>query len=310
MQAAPLVSVIIPAYNGEEYINEAIDSALEQQNVALEVIVVDDGSSDQTVKRVAQYGERVRLLQKKNGGVASARNVGVAHAKGRFVALLDQDDRYLPDKIAAQVSAMSEQPDAVLCHANIRMIDAQGSLMQGGHLGHPTDKAMPSGLVLKRLFHANFLLACTVLMRREAVLAVGGFNERLWGVDDYELWLKLAVLGPIVYLNRVVSEYRWHESNTSRDEFRMALGRLLAREEFLREMPQAWRILGSSTIRETIAKRAAEFAYPLYTGGYPSQARVLLRKGLRYLPLSRWLWKMYFASFLPRNRLLRSSGRP
>ena len=298
MATTPLVSVIIPAYNGEQFIGEAIESALAQRGVAIEVIVVDDGSSDQTVERIVEFGERVRLFQKKNGGVASARNFGIARARGRFVALLDQDDRYLPGKLATQIDMMNNCPEAVVCHGNIRMIDALGHALHNGHLGHPTDESMPSGMVLERLFQWNFILACTALMQRDAVLAVGGFNERLWGVDDYELWMKLATLGPIIYANEIISEYRWHGENASRNEFRMALGRLLAREEFLREIPAAWSLLGSKKVRKIIAKYSSDFGYSFYKSGCSAEARIILLKGLRYAPFTFILWRMYFASHL------------
>lgn len=294
----PEVSVIIPAYNGEKYLAEAINSVITQEGVACEIIVVDDGSSDATEDVARAYGEKLKYFKKSNGGVASARNYGIRRAQGTYVALLDQDDRFLPGKLAQQLALMSAQPDAVACHSNMRMISAEGLPLAASHLGHDADNLPPSGAVFARLFQGNFIFACTAFFRRDVAIAVGLFREDIWGADDYNLWLRLARNGQILYMNAVLSEYRWHSDNASHDQFKMAVARLLARERLMRFLPSGIGRGERKEMRRIVVTRTAESSYPFYKNSHGAQARELLHIGLRVAPTSPLLWKMYIATFL------------
>lgn len=171
------VSVIIPAYNAAAYVGKAIESALRQSHPPLEVLVVDDGSKDHTAEVVAAYEPAVRLVRKANGGPASARNLGAALSCGTWLALLDADDWWMPDKLAAQLE-LAGAPDVGLLHC----------------LGDHRSEPVPDLLSFGQLWHKNWIINSSVLMRREVFESLGGFNEskELISVEDYNLWLRIA----------------------------------------------------------------------------------------------------------------------
>jgi len=171
------VSVIIPAYNAASYIERAVNSALEQSRAPLEVIVVDDGSQDRTAEVVSRFPAPVRLIRKPNGGPASARNLGARHAQGAWLALLDADDWWMPDKLQVQ-----------LCHAADLSVGVIHCLP-----GHQVT-TVPDKLSFRNMWERNWIINSSVLIRRQAFEELGGFNEApdLISVEDYNLWVRIA----------------------------------------------------------------------------------------------------------------------
>lgn len=189
----PSVSVVIPAYNSAGCIRRAIDSALAQTTPPLEVIVVDDGSRDETGEVVGAYPEPVRLVRQENGGPGAARNHGVRMARGEWIGLLDADDAWLPHKLAAQ-SEPTAGPRTGVIHSAVLSGNTQ---------------EIPERATFERLWSRNVVKTSTVLVRKSAFEEVGGFDEdrALIGVEDYNLWLRLARAGwEIVYCPEVVCE--------------------------------------------------------------------------------------------------------
>jgi glycosyltransferase involved in cell wall biosynthesis len=168
----PLVSVIIPAYNPSAALREAVESALGQTHPSVEVIVVDDGSTADTSWVPAAYGGRIRYVRKANGGPASARNAGLALARGTYVAFLDADDVWEPGKLAAQVEAMERHPAAGLAYGPVLRIDGQGRPQ-----GVRRSPQARSGLIAGELFMKNFVPTSTVMVRRACFEAAGRFDE-------------------------------------------------------------------------------------------------------------------------------------
>lgn len=178
MSSRPAISVVIPAYNAAEFVGRAIESALNQSYPALEILVIDDGSRDDTAERVAEYPAPVRLLRQQNGGPGAARNHGARVAGGEWLALLDADDTWLPHKLETQLPYLAA-PSVAVAHAR-----------------RPAEYAPMEG-TFDALWKRNFLLTSSVLLRRAAWEEVGQFNEdrALIGVEDYNLWLRLAARG-------------------------------------------------------------------------------------------------------------------
>lgn len=197
----PLVSIVIPVYNGENYLREAIASAVAQTWQALEIIVVDDGSQDRSAE-IASTFAGVTVLRKANGGVASARNAGIATAKGEFLAFLDHDDVQHPEKTARQVAALAANPMSgfALCHKQYVIEGAVPRWFRG-----PTDGSPVQG----------FVPSCW-LVRRGTIEKVGLFDERYPNGSDYD-WLARAkdVGVEYVMLPEVLVSYRVHGSNDS-----------------------------------------------------------------------------------------------
>ena len=219
-EEAPLVSVIIPAYNCARFIREAVDSALAQDYVALEVIVVDDGSTDDTGAILASYGDRIRLLSQPNRGCAAARNAGIALARGRYVAFLDGDDVWWPSKIRYQMQALGKagykmaysrfivwhpEADGHYLPAE-RMFSAEGS-------DHVSDCALVTGCTYEALLEDCMVWTSTVLVEKAALDEAGGFDEALEVGEDYDLWLRLSRTLPMLGLEQPTALYRQHPSS-------------------------------------------------------------------------------------------------
>jgi len=205
------VSVVIPCFNQAHYLGEAIESVLAQTHPDLELTVVDDGSSDNTCEVAARY-PGVRCIRQPNKGVAAARNAGLARSSGAFAVFLDADDRLLPDAIEVGLASLAEHPEAAFAAGMPRDIGADGTVIRVG--GQP---------VIAHDHYLNLLEDCfiwsgsSMVYRRSAIQAVGGFSETLTAADDYDLYLKLARRYPVVCHDAVVTEYRRHGSNTTRN---------------------------------------------------------------------------------------------
>jgi glycosyltransferase involved in cell wall biosynthesis len=210
MNEPPLVSIIIPCYNGEMYLHHAIESALQQSYQSIEVIVIDDGSTDSSAEIAQRYP--VRFIQQQNKGVSAARNLGVQMSRGADIVFLDADDRLKRDGIGAGVQEMAEHPECAMAVGDHVFVSADGS-----YLANSRKNPLPARHY-EALLRSNFIeMTSTVLFRRDVFDAVGGFNTELRAAEDYDLYLRIAAAHPICCHSTVVAEYRIHETNASRD---------------------------------------------------------------------------------------------
>lgn len=227
------VSVVIPVRNGRDYILEAIDSALDQGCVVAEVIVIDDGSTDDTAALVAGLADsRVRLTAGESRGVSAARNLGLAQAGARWVLFLDADDRLRPDAIAGLMAGYTE--DAVALYGDYERINDAGETI--GRRGLLRKRNKPSGQILTNLLGGNFIVnGGVMLIDRLTFAGFGGFDESLRYCEDWHAWCRLAATGPIVYRpDTHVLDYRVHAASTmmgrvhTLDDYRPALEAIYA----------------------------------------------------------------------------------
>jgi glycosyltransferase involved in cell wall biosynthesis len=227
MGKEPLVSVVIPAYNAEPFIERTLRSALNQTHKNLEILIIDDGSTDKTralAEAVVAGDPRVQIISVPNGGVAKARNIGIEASTGPFVAFLDADDLWHPAKVEMQVAALTAQgsEQTVAAYALHRVIDADDRVLEKG------GSFACSGYALARLLYAKFIgNGSSLLVTREAAVAVGGF-ESSWaargigGCEDLDFELKIAARYPIVAVPHYLVGYRVTPGNMSSDKTRMA----------------------------------------------------------------------------------------
>ncbi len=202
-----LVSVIIPVHNGKQTVSRAVDSVLGQSYLEREVIVVDDGSTDSSLELLRKYGSKIRLVEQKNAGVASARNRGIKLARGEYVAFLDQDDFWVQEKLAIQVEILKKHPSIGLTFSNLEAVNKQGERL--GFTVLPSDYRFSpcwEDLLLK----SSIVIDSTVLARREIVLKVSGFDAPLFieqGYADVDFFLRLRELTDFYYIDVCLTHY-------------------------------------------------------------------------------------------------------
>ncbi len=226
MRPAPFISTVIPAYNAAAFIAGAVESVRAQTVPVGEIIVVDDGSTDDTPRAVALLGADIRYLRAPNGGPAQARNRGVEMARGDWIAFLDADDRWTAEKTAEQLAALERHPDLVLVASDMAETDAEGRITTPSMLARHGLDARFRALNGARVPHAasallrkNFIPTGTVLARREALIAAGLFDPALRFGEDLDLWARVAARGAIACLPTVHMLRRRHGANaTSRTE--------------------------------------------------------------------------------------------
>lgn len=274
----PTVSVIIPAYNAQKYLGEAIESVLAQSYPAVECIVVDDGSSDGTAGIARGFGSRISYLRQENGERSRARNRGALHASGEWLCFLDADDLIAPEKIEREVEALKEQPGCDLVFSRTLFVDRAGRTLG------PLRIVAPDPDPVRRLFAGNFITVNAFLLRKSSFQAAGGFDPELNRAEDWELLLRLALAGSkFLFLDQFLAYYRLHGENTIADQVKMAqaccrvagmvTGRHRDRFAGLGISPEAF-----------LATQMARYGKELIVNGAPAQGRALIGEACR-LPL-------------------------
>ena len=231
-----LLSVIIPTYNGERYIGAALESVRAQKTDDVELIVVDDGSTDRTLGIVDSFAQDLSISVFKPGRIGNwvaVSNIGLRQAKARWACFLHQDDLWLPGRLARVLHEMATAKGALILHSSLFMSS------KGRSLGPWTcpfeDGDVPSELFIERLLIQNFIGMPAPVFRRAAVLDSGGLDEKLWFTADWDLWLRLGAMGPVRFIAEYLSGFRIHpESQTlarglAEDEWRQQLKVVLDR---------------------------------------------------------------------------------
>ena len=205
----PLVSIIIPVYNGSAYMREAIDSALGQTYENIEVIVVNDGSKDNSEEVALSYGDSIRYFSKKNGGVSTALNLGIANMRGEYFSWLSHDDVYYPNKIEKSIDAIKDCPERIV-YSDYDVIDNDGNVLDTANFRKYYRYAdFECGLFVVLNACAN---GCTMLISRYNFTKYGTFDETLRTTQDYELFFKMFRDQQLVYINEPLTKYRSHDS--------------------------------------------------------------------------------------------------
>ena len=288
MSDAMAVSVVIPAYNAARFIERTLDTVRAQTCQPRETIVVDDGSVDGTYDVVQAYigrhAMKGRLLRQENRGQAAARNAGMRIAGGAYIALLDSDDLWYPEKLAAVMSEFDHHPDVdLVCHDE--------NISRDGRVISASRRRKPKGALYDALlFGGNLLSPSATVVRRETALAVGGFDER-WeyiSVEDYDFWMRFSRVGRIRFLHRVLGEYVLHNHSASR----RIVFHYTALEGMLREHFRAYLgvhpgVAGRLRVRRRLSKVYRSAARQLMTYGESSEdQQVFVTRMLRTYPLA------------------------
>lgn len=207
----PLVSVVIPVFNHEEYIGDAIESVLRQTYKHFEIIVVDDGSTDRTRSVIAKFGYMVRYIYKKNGGTSSALNAGIRNARGNFICWLSSDDQFLPTKLRKQVQLFQIHPGLGMVYTDWHQTDATGNIVKTYRSPELLTRREAALILLK----SNCINGSTVMIRSECFKRVGYFKENYIQAHDHDMWLRLCRYYRFGHVNEPLLLYRRHHKNLS-----------------------------------------------------------------------------------------------
>lgn len=202
-----LVSVIIPTYNRADYIAEAVDSVLAQTYAPIEIIVVDDGSTDNTKEIIERYKDKVRYIWQENAWCGAARNRGLKAANGDFVAFLDSDDLWTSEKAVRDVEFLDNHPEIGAVYSDYDEIDAEGKFIKRIH------KSKLRGWITSELLHDSPIFTSSLMVRKVFFEQVGGFREEPEISEDWELWVRLSTVAQFAYLPHVASKKRSHPVN-------------------------------------------------------------------------------------------------
>jgi glycosyltransferase involved in cell wall biosynthesis len=222
----PKVSVIIPTYNCADYVEDAIDSVLKQTFINFELIVVDDGSTDDTYAKIKTYGAKIRYIYQKNSGLAVARNTGIKNCTGELVAFLDADDLWLPNKLELQNKIFDDYSSVGLVHGDIRLLREETGVLTIPYRYSSTKKYLEkhSGNIFQPVFYRHIYISCpTVIVRKDAITEVGLFDEKLTrlGFEDFDMWLRILQHYEAYYINKPLAVYRVRNDSMSKNRKKM-----------------------------------------------------------------------------------------
>ena len=237
------ISVVIPTFNRDKLLRRALDSVIAQSLPPFEIIVVDDGSTDSTGTIIKScYAKDVQYLFQPNGGVSSARNMGIRSSGGDWLAFLDSDDEWLPSKLAKQAKALSKAPDYRVCHSNEIWI-------RRGRRVNPMRKHEKSGgWIYRKCLPLCVISPSSVLIHRMVFQSIGYFDEELPACEDYDFWLRVCSSYPVLYLSEpLIKKYGGHDDQLSQKHWGMDRFRIIAMEKMLEGD-----LLGTSDRLETI----------------------------------------------------------
>ena len=272
-----MISVVIPVYNRRELVDRAIRSALEQEGVEFEVVVVDDASDDGTPESIrATFGDQVELMVlATNSGVSAARNHGIERARGKWIALLDSDDEWLPGKLAKQAACLAESGLSI-CHTDEIWI--RDGIRVNQHKHHQKY----GGDIFLKALPLCVMSPSSIVIHREVFAAVGLFDESLPACEDYELWLRIASRYEVAYIEeKLIRKYGGHADQLSQAHFAMDRFRIYALDKLLGDMPQL-----ATERREAVRKILLRKARIVHKGAIKHGNEDLRQKMAGYL--DRW----------------------
>jgi glycosyltransferase involved in cell wall biosynthesis len=309
----PLVSVVMPAYNASSFIAEAIRSVVDQDYPNMELIVIDDGSSDGTPEIAAHFGNQVQIVRQQNAGPAAARNRGLEAAKGDFIAFLDADDVWLPSKLTAQVRYLQDHPETGVVFGGFMLWPptADGAFVPPPE-PHNADGPLKlvaacSGWIYKDLLLDSAICIITAMVRRSVIETIGNFDESLRTGEDYDFWLRVSRQFRADKLDRTVARYRLHPGGTTNfprqenNEYQV-LQRTLARHG-----PKGPDSLTPTAraLRVRLFKLCFDHGYLHIRNGSPTIAQRSFGAAIAYMPLKPKAWVYWLLATIKRLFLTR-----
>ena len=275
-----MISVIIPTYNSVKYISEAICSVLLQTCTDYEIIVIDDGSTDSTREIIENNFTQVRYFYVQNQGVSRARNYGIRRARGEFIAFLDADDLWLPEKLEKQLKVFDADQELMMVFTEHRVFDTNGFRKAI----FSKKKRLMKGDVVKNIFLYSHVALPTVMVRRQVFQEIGYFEEDLKAAEDDNLWMRIALKFRIHLLDEVLVHCRWTENSLSRSASNLFSGVLKNVDLIENKYPDLRKRLGRANIRKKKSDIYSFYGYFLFSSGDYAMAKRYYLKSITFYP--------------------------
>jgi glycosyltransferase involved in cell wall biosynthesis len=283
------VSLIIPAYNADKYLADAIESVLAQSYGEVECIVVDDGSTDRTAEIANGFGQQIRYAHQSNAGRSAARNTGLAMATGEFISFLDADDILAREKLTEQVAFLEARGDCDVVYSRAQYFREENGVRRY----FSVKRATPEGDILPELVYGNFITILAPLIRRKAIDRAGGFDPSLSRYEDWEFLLRLAISGAgFGYMDRCHAFCRMHAENTVQDRRKMFEAKLHAAEMFV-EKKRPELVRRGIDVAAVMAFHRADYGRILILDGCPDEGRSLIAAACQQVMPHRQKFRFY-----------------
>lgn len=291
---APRVSVVIPTYNSGAIAVEAVESVLAQTYQDLEIVVVDDGSTDNTEQAIRQFGDRVRYLKQENQGVSAARNTGIKHSRGEYIAFLDSDDLWAPDKLAEEVPWLDADPTLGLVYCDWAVVSGADVL----HASYLENLPASSGYVFDGLVQSGFILTSGVVVRRTCLEDVGDFDKALAIAQDYDLWLRISYRWKVQLVTKRLFTKRNLDGSLSSNLAKTAQERITLFQKILRKLP-SMPPRSRRLVHRQMALNYWDVGYERFDGLFLRDARRNFFSSLLHEPTNVKSLAYFAATFLP-----------
>jgi glycosyltransferase involved in cell wall biosynthesis len=299
----PLVSIVMPVFNSEKYVSDAILSVINQSYFNWQLIIVDDGSTDSSVLQIKQYlhDVRINLVRQGNHGPSVARNRGLELSCGELIAFIDSDDVWVNTKIEEQVAIFEQDEDLAMISADMRLLN-ENNVVAESCFEHNGYEFVASGDIYKNLLKENFIFTPMVLIRKRVLDAVGKFDPNLRISEDRDLWLRIARNHKIIVLDRILGDRRIHKTNTTSDRELYAKHQIKMFEKQLLLLKEPKSSLACEVVPiivDIIKKRYVDLGFFYLRKANTADARLAFRSCLKYGGRRAFRIKMLLAFFPP-----------
>lgn len=301
------ITVLMPVYNGEKYIAEAIDSILNQTYRDFEFLIVNDGSTDRTEAIIKSYTDkRIKLITQPNGGVSNALNTGLKNASGKYIARFDADDISYPERLEEQYTFMLKNPDYVLIGSDAEYVNEEGEfIFLYSTTGHSDAE------IQERILDKNPFIHSVVFFPKEVVMQSGEYNPKAHTFEDHLLWVKIIKKGKVCNFNKPLIKVRLNADSVTTDE-RLRGKRFLELRKNILERNTPISDLEEKELKEIIksqnSRTLKKLGYDLFVAKkflwnnyHPKQARKHIWAAIKLAPFSPGIYALFFVSFLPES---------
>ena len=291
----PKISVIIPTYNRSRLIRRCIDSVLHQTFQDFEIIVVDDGSTDNTKEILSAYGNSIRYFFQHNWGPSRARNAGIDQARGDYITFLDSDDFFQKTNLGKKILSLEDKPSMGWTYSDCQYIDENGEYINRGSQRHKYANRKVSGKIFEELLYKrNFIATDTVMIKKSVLEDVGRFDEKICSLEDYDLWLRVSAKYPVHLINEVLVYVTERPNSLSNDFSKWVHGNALIIDKIKNILPNDF-IIDNKKLNKMYADKYLFFAQGFIQKGQLKDALNAYRQSLKHFPFQK---RIYWLSFL------------